>query len=67
MVETIRGVSQGSAIGPEHVVICVNDFPTLLAADDSLIYADDVKLAPHNHHYIFESFLIISPSFSKDW
>ncbi len=67
MAEAISGVSQGSVIGPEQFVICVNDIPALLAADDSLIYADDVKLAPHNHHYIFESFLIISPSFSKDW
>ncbi len=67
MTEAISGVSQGPVIGPEQIVIYVNDFPALLAADDSLIYADDVKLAPHNHHYIFECFVITSPRFSKEW
>ncbi len=67
MAEAIRGVQQGSLIGPILFVIYINDLTDHLSAD-SLLYADDIKLiAPRNRRDILQNSLNISVSWSRDW
>ncbi len=62
MAETISGVPQGSVIGPILFVIYVNDLLEHLS-EDSLLYADDVKLiALRNCHDILQNSLNSSTS-----
>jgi hypothetical protein len=64
----IRGVPQGSIVGPILFLICLNDLPQSIEPDESVLYADDTTISNSDSYLkIVEEKMLISCRHTEDW